>query len=194
MVESDQDKINKWISRLAEEENAIVAVAILSDMGTLALDAVLHAYSHPVNRYMAENAGSALVGIGKPAVKPLIEMLGNEGQFSAAWTLGSIGDKDAVMPLISLLKKANKELRWVVVHSLRVIKDARAIEPLIDRLKDRSSSVRYMAVLGLSEFGDRRAIAALEKLKSDRFAGIQLAAAAAIANIEKREAELNEVN
>ncbi len=189
-IDYNQSEIEKWINRLADENNAVVAVAILSDMGEKALDAVLEAFSNPVNRNMVENAGSVLVRIGKPAVKPLLQMLGKEeGRLPVASTLGYICDHDAVEPLIDMLKSKNKWFRWTVVRSLTILKDKRAIEPLIQRLRDRSSTVRFAVIVGLGEMGDSRALPALEKLRSDKSPRIQMAAAEAIAEIEKREAD-----
>lgn len=77
-----------------------------------------------------------LAKIGKPAVDPLIQALGDKnGQVrsGAAWTLGKI-------------------------------KDRRAVEPLIRALGDKSNTVRTESAFALGEIGDKKAIKPLEAI------------------------------
>ncbi len=74
-----------------------------------------------------------------------------EYRSQAAWTLGKMGNRRAVEPLIAALKDENWEVRENVVWALGDIKDTRAIEPLINTLSDKNSEVRKDAARSLRE-------------------------------------------
>jgi HEAT repeat protein len=59
------------------------------------------------------------VGIGRPAVPPLIVALANKGnRHSAAKALGQIGDDRAVGPLMAGLQDSNKSFRQIAAEAL----------------------------------------------------------------------------
>jgi HEAT repeat protein len=86
------------------------------------------------------DAEMALVGIGAPAVMPLIKVLKDKRQEVRKYaieTLGKIGDERAVMPLIAVLEE-----NWVpTTEALARISTPQAIEPLLEILYDPSVTI-----------------------------------------------------
>jgi HEAT repeat protein len=93
-----------------------------------------------------------LVGIGKPAVEPLIKVLKEKNagtRKSVIITLSKIKDVRAVDPLIELLKDPDSAVRKDAVDALGILGYRRAVEPLIVALKDSNIYVREAAVVAL---------------------------------------------
>ena len=61
---------------------------------------------------------------------------------SATWTLGKIGDRRAVEPLIAAMKDRDKGVKKGAAVALGDIGDGRAVEPLIQALKDEDESIQ----------------------------------------------------
>ena len=105
------------------------------------------------DREVRLDAGYQLLVIGKPAVKPLIQVVqGNaeRSRFIAAQLLGKIGDLRAVEPLIALLTSDNVHFREVIVDALGKFADERCVQPLVDLLyDDPAPSVRAKAAKAL---------------------------------------------
>ena len=79
------------------------------------------------------SAAEALAMIGKPAVEPLIQLLQHKDvAHIAAVTLGMIGDKRAIAPLIAALQDQNEKLRKVAEEALEWITKGISHFPLID--------------------------------------------------------------
>lgn len=76
----------------------------------------------------------------------------------AAQTLGRLGDRRAVDPLITALKDEDPGARMWATEALGNLRDARAVEPLISALKDEASNVRLEAAKALGKLGDARAV------------------------------------
>lgn len=121
-----------------------------------------------------KEATKALIGIGKPAVRPLIKALNNEYssvQRGAAEALGEIGDAQAVKPLTKVLKDKNTQSREEIVEALEKLgwtpRDdtekayylvtkkqwseldrlgEAAVIPLIQALKEKDDNVRLKVV------------------------------------------------
>jgi len=137
-----------------------------------------------------QDAKNALVKIGQPAVKPLIEALSNAKEYSSdekdkmAAILGLIGDKSAVEALIQFLLRSDlnggyDHAKMTAAEALGTFKDPRAIEPLIKTyLIDTDARVRSWAIDALGEIGDTRAIDTLIKALEDEDYVRQRAAAA----------------
>lgn len=99
-------------------------------------------------------ASKALVKIGKPALKPLINALKDNDEDirkMAAITLGKIKDKQAVKPLIDTLKNDNWEVRSSAAWALGEIRDSFSVESLISALKDKD--IRKDAAEALLKIG-----------------------------------------
>ena len=94
----------------------------------------------------------ALGKIGKPAMEPLIEALGDSGLL-AAKALGEIGGARAVESLIGVLSDKNWQGRVFAALALGMIEDERAVEPLIKASGDDIPWVRNAAKEALKKLG-----------------------------------------
>ena len=81
----------------------------------------------------------------------------------ARQTLTSIG-KQAVRPLIPLLKDPNDDVRWEAAKALAEIADPRAASELVATLEDHNFGVRWLAAEGLIALGQDALIPLLETL------------------------------
>jgi hypothetical protein len=117
----------------------------------------------------------------------LIDALGDEDvnvRSMAVHALTRLGDKRAVEPFISLLKRdKNKAIRLSIVGGLGLIGDKRAIGPLISALKDENNIVRRHAVISLGMIGDKHVIPKLEELLKDEDEAVRKEAKRAIEEI-----------
>lgn len=91
----------------------------------------------------------------------LIQVLKDQTQnstvrVSAAFALGSLGNEEAVEPLIQALNDTDPNVRAEAAIDLGDIGDKRAVEPLIRALKDDNSRVRDYASQGLGEINNTR--------------------------------------
>jgi HEAT repeat protein len=85
--------------------------------------------------YEGRRASEILTEIGEPAVAPLIELLSHRNsdvRSLAAYTLGRIGSRTAVEPLIGLL--GDRQVLLQTANALGDIGDPKACEPLLDAL------------------------------------------------------------
>lgn len=90
------------------------------------------------------------------AVPHLIELLGDsydEVAYTAATSLGVIGDLRAVEPLTDLLTNPKGSVRVNAAWALGKIGDPRAIPHLIERLEDASNEVKENAAWALKQIG-----------------------------------------
>lgn len=138
---------------------------------------------------MAEAVESIL---GKPEDLDLstsekaIELLKSQRHFTrwkAAQTLGEIGDKTAVLPLIEALSSESAAVREMAAQALGKIGDKRALEPLIVALDDKAAFIRSEVVAALGQLQDKRAIEPLVKLLAD--VDLQPLAASALVEINQ---------
>ena len=113
------------------------------------------------------SAAEALVNIGSPAVKPLINAMKDKYwgvRDHAAEALGKIGDSRAVDPLIKALKDESEHVRRETAEALGRISDIRAIEPLTEALEvEDRDFVRRAIVEALGAMKNAKAIASLVK-------------------------------
>jgi HEAT repeat protein len=100
-----------------------------------------------------EPGGCAAIGV--PAVLPLLGALKKDGQsfVTAARTLGKIGDRRAVQPLIQALKKRQKEFREAASEALGEIGDPEAVTALAEALRDEEYAVSWAAADALAKIG-----------------------------------------
>jgi HEAT repeat protein len=121
---------------------------------------------------------SRCTAIGSPAVGPLIRALedpvgvvgayrvGRFGQLTVeqvAKTLGEIGDKRAVEPLLARLSDGSTNLsnKSAMIYALGQLRDERAVEPLLARLSDRSTDLvdnKNTVICALGDLHDERAV------------------------------------
>ncbi len=76
--------------------------------------------------------------------------------------------KPTVKPLINALKSNNVYLRRNAVEALGKLKDPIAVEPLIEVLDDKDTYIRKNSAEALGEIGDHRAVMPLVKAIDDR--------------------------
>jgi HEAT repeat protein len=114
---------------------------------------------------VGREAARALTAAGADAVEPLIGALARnatEARASAAWALGAIGDRRAVLPLTETLRRdADETTREQAAWALGAIGDESAVEGLSAALSDASGEVQEQAAWALGAIGDARATAAL---------------------------------
>ncbi|AXV38588.1 MAG: hypothetical protein CIT01_10395 [Methanobacterium sp. BRmetb2] len=120
----DKEQIIGFVAKKLEDEDPgvrRVAVEALGDMGDKkAVDSLIKMLSDS-NQRIRSKTEKALIKIGKPSVKPLINALKfeeNVVRASAARVLGKIEDKDAVLPLINILNDGDKQVRKEAALSL----------------------------------------------------------------------------
>ncbi len=103
-------------------------------------------------------AAWALEQIGKPAVAPLIGVLKEKSwptAMYAARSLGTIGDRRAVQPLIEtmLSRRSGQSVVAQATRSLGRLKDTRAIVPLLQAARDQGWLYRSVAAEALAAIG-----------------------------------------
>jgi HEAT repeat protein len=121
------------------------------------------------NSNVRKKAEAALVEIGKPAVKPLIEALKEENFLvldCAVEALGKIGDAKAVKPLIEVIYRImDPSLKFNIYGFDMVLTKAAealgkigepAVKPLIEALKHERT--KWYAAEALVKIGDARAV------------------------------------
>jgi HEAT repeat protein len=156
----------------------------LKELGALTTELKIKKYIIDLgdNEYV-QKAAEALVGIGKPAVEPLIKALGDSDwkvREASAEALGRIGDKRAVEPLIKALGDSLGSVREAAAEALGRIGDKRAVEPLIKALGDSLGFVREASAEALGRIGDKRAVEPLIKALGDSERYVREAAAEAL--------------
>ena len=103
---------------------------------------------------------------------------------NAAYSLGEIGDIEAVEPLIELLKDEDGEVVRLTVIALGLLKDPRATEPICEVMDRDDANIRHEdnpdirqeAVYALGEIGDPGCIDTLLDLLADKELGYSAAA------------------
>jgi HEAT repeat protein len=83
-----------------------------------------------------------------------------------AATLGQLGDKRAVEPLIAALRDADKAVRYQAALALAKLKDRRAIRPLLHALFDEMPPVGTDSLTGEPLFVRTAAAQALGELRA----------------------------
>jgi HEAT repeat protein len=108
-----------------------------------------------------------------------------------AETLGKIGDKRGVLPLIATLKDEDNWVRRAAAEALGNIGDKRAVPYLISALQDKNCYVQAEAAKALGKIGDKRAVKVLIALIKDKDWPAREAAISALGNIgDKRAVKL----
>ncbi len=109
---------------------------------------------------------------------------------NAAWALGFIGDKSAVVPLVMQLKTDDSELKREIIMALKRIADKRTV-PVLNEilLNDKDPNVRYDAARALGEIKDADSVYTLiTALKYDRNWIVKEACAGALGKIGNKKA------
>ncbi len=134
---------NQSIPEKPVKEYAISELGRVKDLrGVMPLIEVLKQRKHIYGRNVLSDA---LVNIGKPAVRPLIDLLNHDSwivRSNAAGILGQIKDPTAVEPLIVLLQDDNEEVKGRAIWALGLIKEKRALEPIKDGIRNNKFNKR----------------------------------------------------
>ncbi|MFN8614611.1 MAG: HEAT repeat domain-containing protein [Vampirovibrionales bacterium] len=106
-------------------------------------------------------------------------------RYNAARVLGEMGNMDAVLPLIDVLKyDANGSVRLYAARALGELGDIRATEPLVESLReDRNVDVRVRAASALGRLGGEEVVMPLVEALSDTNSQVCMTAADALVEI-----------
>ncbi len=107
-----------------------------------------------------------------------------EARSNAARTLGGLGDKRAVQPLMSVLEDHSPDVREAAAASLWTLRAPEAVRALEKRLEDSYFAVRECAAAALGRTGDEEVIKPLiDTLVKDPYPGVRAAAAITLGRI-----------
>jgi HEAT repeat protein len=129
--------------------------------------------------------------LAKVVLHPLIKA-NKTGSPDAATSLGKIGDKRAVGPLIKSIGAWRNRLlhNAAVVKALGQIGDVRAVKPLIIVLDEEDVLIRRYVSEALGKIGDSLAVEPLVKLLGDQDSDVRVSAVKALGKIgDKRAVE-----
>jgi HEAT repeat protein len=144
-----------------------------------------------------QDAVTALVEIGDPAVEPLIRTL--KDRSVKTWAiharsinvLAKIKTQRAIKAIIESLKdpELNQYARGFAVMAIADLKSERAVEVLTGTLKDKSQFVRWKSVQALGTLGDKQGVNALIRaLKEDEDPYVRAAAVKSLQQIKVENA------
>ena len=113
----------------------------------------------------------------------------------AAQALESMGDVQAVLPLIEALQDVDSTVRRFAISSLGALRDVRAVEPLISFLSDSESDMRCAAAVALGDLKAAHSVEPLIATLSDPDRSVCSATIIALGKIGSRQAiePLNEL-
>jgi HEAT repeat protein len=143
---------------------------------------------HSLDDGERETARAELVKIGRPAVWPVIAVLGTDpvylGREGAAFVLGRLGDRRAVKPLVAALKDDYDAVRQEASLALVRIGGPLTVDAVLEAM-DRETSDVFLAAAAttLGRLGDRRALAVLARLEKSPNNDVAKAAADAARRI-----------
>jgi HEAT repeat protein len=155
------------VLRDADKEVCLAAIGALEKIGgPQALESLCVVITEYDEDLIWQAAQLALEKIGIQAVGPLIARLKWPLAYSKkgrlVQTLGNIGDKRAVQPLVTALQDKLDyycEAREPAAEALGSIGDEQAVEPLIAILRSQDvKKLRPVAAKALGKIGDRRAV------------------------------------
>ena len=114
----------------------------------------------------------------------------------AAQALESMGDTQAVLPLITALQDADSTVRRFAISSLGALRDVQAVEPLIPFLNDAEPDMRCAAAVALGDLRATHSVESLIAALNDSDRSVCSAAVIALGKIGSRRAiePLNELS
>ena len=159
LLESLSDTDTDWVASVL----AIKALAKIGDARALGRLLELAFTDEGDVRKAAEEAVLAFGPTAVARLIPLVKDASSNYRLSAAWLLGDLRAREAVEPLITILKDGIKNDNWwmrlVAATALFKIPDARAIQPLMAVVEDANERVRDQAFQALWRIGDTFKIA-----------------------------------
>ncbi|MDY6836292.1 MAG: HEAT repeat domain-containing protein [Chloroflexota bacterium] len=112
----------------------------------------------------------SMLSLGKSSVQPLIAAMKDESwlvRSGAAWTLGRLGDVEAIQALAEATEDQDNWVRRNAVIALGDIGAARVAEPLVKSLKDEDNWVQRYSVESLAKVGQPAVEPLVNMLKSE---------------------------
>lgn len=102
-------------------------------------------------------------------IRQLEKSTNTEKRAAAAYALGLIGSKKALVPLLNIFnsKSQPSKVRGQAAEALALLGDRKSVPSLISALKDKSTEVRFWAAYALGELGDQSAIPALKRVSAE---------------------------
>jgi hypothetical protein len=156
---------------------------------TPAIDAIVDRFRFETP-WVRSRFADTLIGFGQSATWPLLAYVKinhrfeSEGSVNAIRTLATIGDDQAVRPLIELLAEArDSEIRIAVVEALGVLGAPLAIRPLRNIALSDDWRIRAKAATALGEIGDHTAAPSLASGLTDVSWWVRRNSAAALATL-----------
>jgi HEAT repeat protein len=139
---------------------------------------------HSLDDGERETARSELVKIGRPAVWPVVAVLGTDpvylGREGAAFVLGRIGDARAAKPLIAALKDEYAAVREQASLALARLGGPKTVDGILEALgQGGGDDFLEAAASTLGFLGDKRALPALARLEENPNKNVAKAAAQA---------------
>lgn len=128
------------------------------------------------------------------AVSTLIKVLRDSDPMvraEAAKSLGTLGSRQAVMPLLRTLEQdEDSEVRKSAIYALGIIGDLKAFDAIVQKLNDPNEQVdvRGMAAESLSDFRDEFAVPPLIQALSDESPEIRYWAVYALGQLQDKKA------
>lgn len=158
------------------------------------LDALVKALRDDRDADVCRGAAIALGKLGKPALKPLVEMLGDKNadlRYNATIALREMGGdaEPAVKPLILALRDKDEDVRASAAVALGAVGEP-AVGVLIESLGEKDAGIRRGAAIGLGQVGPKakKAVPALIKAAQDDDAGARGEAIRALGMIGDKDA------
>ncbi|HEX8153441.1 MAG TPA: HEAT repeat domain-containing protein, partial [Thermoanaerobaculia bacterium] len=138
------------------------------------INGLLDALADPENAGKRNSATEALIRIGEPAIRPIVERLRREAdadvRLSLVNLLGDLRSADAFEMLLSLIDtEADINIASSIVSSLGKYRDASALPPMIRTLQTREDLwLKFHVIEALGEIGDRSALPAILPLYAEK--------------------------
>ncbi|KAF0190738.1 MAG: PBS lyase, partial [bacterium] len=107
---------------------------------------------------------------------------------NAAYSLGRLGDRQAVEPLMDAVHLDDSRVKNRAIDSLGAIADKRALPILIDTLQDKDRVTRTNSAIALGKIGDKRAVDPLLQTLADPDSNTRRATIQALTSIADERA------
>ncbi len=137
-----------------------------------------------------ENALEKLISMGDEVVPIMIGEIQRGDRLTkmdAAWALGIIGNRLAVLPLLDNLHDKDISVVRYSSHALGMVGGDEAVNGLIKIIKDEEMRrVWNYAVMALGDIGDKKADGELQKLLNNKSVFIRFSAKRALQKIRRR--------
>jgi len=189
---ADQSSAPVLMDHLSDR-NPVIRIQCARGLGrigwTPAIDAIVERFRDETP-WVRSRFADTLVRFGRTATWPLVAYVKithrfeTEGPVTAIRTLATIGDDQAVKPLIEILAEAtDPEIRIAAIEGLGLLAGPLAIRPLRLSAHDEDWRIRAKAVTALGEIGDPAAGPALALALTDENWWVRRNSAAALADL-----------